>query len=157
MTDTDQDSIVTTAKDSLFGSLVNAAFNNIDFDPLDIAKYLGEDIDNYKFNYYTSGIIYVRDSTDKVVATFVTGEDIANVIGVHNGLSKSKIEQTYSAPDLSAGVDINIGTLVRSLLDTDWLNDTSLEGNTYYSCDSNEKMDLIFCNDTLKMIIIANK
>lgn len=157
MKNTGQDSIVTTAKDSLFGSLVNAAFNNIDFDPIDIAKYLGEDIDNYKFNYYTSGIIYVRNSDDKVVATFVTGEDIANAIGVHNGLSKSKIEQIYSAPDLSAGVDINIGSLVRSLLDIDWLNDTALEGNTYYSCDSDEKMDLVFCNDALKMIIIANK
>ena len=157
MKNTDQDSIVTTAKDSLFGSLVNAAFNDIDFDPIDIGKYLGGDIENYKFNYYTSGVIYVRDSDNKVVATFVTGEDVANVIGVHNGLSKAKIEQIYSAPDLSAGVDINIGTLVRTLLDIDWLNDTALEGNTYYSCDSDEKMDLVFCNDALKMIIIANK
>ena len=157
MKDTDQDSIVTTAKDSLFGSLTNAAFNNMDFDPIDMAKYLEDDIDNYKFNYYTSGVIYVRDSTDKVVATFITGEDIANAMGVHNGLSKAKIEQTYSAPDLSASVDINIGKLVRSFLNIDWLNDGTFERNTYYSCDSDEKMNLIFCNDTLKMIVIVSK
>ena len=157
MKDTDQDSIITSAKDSLFGSLVNAAFNDLDFDPLDIASYLGTDIDNYKFNYYTSGIIYVRNQTNKVVAVFVIGEDIGNISGVHNGLGSSKIEQIYSAPDLSAEVDIKIGSLARSLLDIDWLEDTNLAGNTYYSCDSNEQMDLIYCNDSLKMIIVTEK
>lgn len=157
MKDTNQNSIITSAKDSLFGSLANAAFNKLDFAPLDIAAYLGEEIDNYKFNYYSSGITYARDENGKVVAAFVTGEDIANIAGVHNGLSSAKIEQVYSSPDLSVEVNINIGSLVRWLLGIDWLDDTNLAGKTYYSCDSDEQMDLIFYDDTLKMIVVTTK
>lgn len=104
-----------------------------------------------------SGVIYVRNENDMVVAVFVTGEDIGNIAGVHNGLSSKKIEQIYSAPEQAAEVDIKIGSLARSILDVDWLDDTNLAGNTYYSCDSDEKMDLIFCNDTLKMIIVVRE
>ena len=154
MKNTDQDGIVTYVKDSLFGSLANAAFNDWGFDPLDIAAYLGEDVERYKFNYYTSGIIYVRDESDMVVAAFVIGEDVANMASVHIGLSARKIEQIYSAPDSSAEVNINVGWLVRKMFGIDWIENTNLSVSTYDSCDSDERMDLLFGDDSLKMIII---
>lgn len=156
MKDTDQDGIVAYIKDSLFGSLVNAAFNDWGFDLLDIAAYLGKDVEHYKFNYYTSGIIYVRDESDRVVAAFVIGEDVANMAGVHNGLSERKIEQIYSSPGLSAEADINVGWLARKLFGLDWIKNVNFSVSTYDSCDSAEQMVLLFCDDALKMIIIKN-
>ena len=155
MKDTSQNSIVTYVKDSLFGSLINVAFNEFDLDFIDMASFLGESFENCKFNYFTSGIIYVRDPNNTVVASIVIGEDITNITGVHIGLSSSKIVQVYSAPDLSAEVHINIGSFVRSFFDIDWLKNTDLLCNTYYSCDSNETMNLIFCDNSLKMIVVT--
>lgn len=154
MKNTDKNSIITSVKDSLFASIVNFAVNNLNFDPFDLSSYLGEDIENYKINYYTSGIIYIRNEADVVVAVIVTGEEITNLAGVHNGLSVEKIEQIYSTPDASSGIDIKISTLAKSLLHADWIDDTSILVCNYRSNDSEEQMDMIFCDDTLKIIII---
>ncbi len=129
MNDVDKNSIVATAKDSLFGSIINAS---------------------------TSGVSYIpiRNKSDMVVAVFVIRENITNASGVHIGLSFDKIEQIYSAPKVSSGINLKFGTLARSLLNIDWIEDTNVSCCTYNSNDSDEQMDMIFCDDSLKMIII---
>lgn len=153
--DTSQNSLFVSAKDMLLGSLINGAFNNLGIELLQITDYLDKDMEKYRFDYYTSGVLYVRDEEDRVAAIFVMGDDVANAAGVHNGLSSGKLEQIYSIPDSSAEIDMNIGLLAGKLLGMDWAKNAKLAESTYNSHDSSEQMHLIFYNDTLKMIIIT--
>lgn len=155
MKGTDKDSILLSASDSLFGSIINAAVNDLQIDLLGLASYIGADLEKYKTNYFSAGVIYVRDENDIVVATVVVSDRITNDIGVHNGLSNKKIEQVYSAPDFSAGVEINIGSLVKNIFGIDGIENKNILGSTYFSCDSNDKMDLVFSDQKLVLIVLT--
>lgn len=156
MEEAGQKSIITTAKDSLLGSVINEALNNRSLENIvDISSLIGVNADSYKFNYFTSGIIYARDENDTVVAAVVTGEDISNAAGIHNGLSPKKLEQVYSSPDLYAEAEINIGSILKFILGIDWEENEKITESVYYSKDSDENMSLLFCDDSLKLIIIS--
>lgn len=156
MKDTGQDSIIASAKDSLFGSLINAAFGKLDFDPMDITSFFGGDADDYKINYFSSGVIYVRNKKDIVVGAFIMDEEILNNAGFHIGLSNKKVKQLYSAPAKAVSLDIKIRSFIQDLLGFDDINDMEYSADVYPSSDSKEEMNLLFQDDKLKLIIITN-
>lgn len=64
---------------------------------------------------------------------------------------------SYSSPDSSFHTEIQIGTVLRTIFDIDDINDTDITQYTYYSKDSNERMDLIFEEEKLKLILVTAK
>lgn len=157
MADTNQKSILTTAKDSLLGSVVNAAINNKSISIANMSDLIGKNADDYNYSYFSSGVIYARDKSNKVVASIITGKDITNASGIHNGLSPKKIKQVYSSPDLSAEIDINIGSILKFILGIDGIENGKITESVYLSKDSKEQMSLLFCDDSLKLIIVTEK
>lgn len=120
----------------------------------DMIKAIGIDINSYKTDFY-DGVIYLRDNNNRVVAELVTDENIINRTGVHNGMKIKKIEQTYSAPKESYSAELKIGTFLRTILGIKDISDMELTQYIYYSKDSNERMDLIFDDENLKLIVVS--
>lgn len=148
--------ILTSVKDATVGNVVNGIFSNVGSDLLSISDYINMDIDDYKFDYYTSGVLYVRDSNDVVIAEFITDNKIINAIGFHTGFSYKKTEEIYSAPNKSYSIDISIGWIARNLLGIEDFEDMNITHSEYKSVDSNEIMELIYGSDELKLIIITH-
>ena len=148
------DGLVDDIKKHTFKSLTDNISSELGYGVENIIKGLGIDVDSYKTDFY-DGVIYLRDSSDKVIAEIVTNQEIINKTGVHNGLEKKKIEQIYSAPNDAFSTEVKIGTFMRLYLGIDNISDMNLSQYTYYSKDSNERMDLVFDDKTLKLIVVS--
>lgn len=150
------DSILSSAKDSTVGNVIDGMFSKVGSDLLSISEYIDMDMDNYKFDYYTSGVLYVRNSNNVVAAEFISDEKIINTIGFRTGFSYKKTEEVYSSPNKSYSIDISIGWIARKLLGIEDFEDMAITYSEYQSADSNEKMELIYGDDELKLIIITH-
>ncbi len=164
MDDTEQGGILTTIKDKMLAKLMNETLNSFDLgiDFEELSEYLGDDIIsaddpmlNYKFNFYTSGVVFIRDPNNKVVVALVAGENVSNAAGIHPGLSTGKVDQVYSSADEFSEIYLQLGTLMKYLLDMDDFEDTNLTLMGYYSEHSHESMRMLFADDSLKLIIIT--
>ena len=152
-----QHSIISEAKEEFVGSMINGAIAGFKGQIINAVSLTGGKLDDYDIDFFTTGVIYIRDMDNVVVAEIVTGEDVSNVSGIHIGFTTEKIEQIYSKPDSSASVDFNIDFIVSLLLGIDDFENTSIKAYTYKSNDSNAKMDLLFDNGTneLKLILLC--
>lgn len=150
------DSILSSAKDSTVGNVVDGMFSKVGSDLLSISEYIDMDMDNYKFDYYTAGVLYVRNSNNVVAAELISDEKIINAIGFRTGFSYKKTEEVYSSPNESYSIDISIGWIARKLLGIEDFEDMAITYSEYQSADSNEKMELIYGDDELKLIIITH-
>lgn len=150
------DGLLSSAKDAVIGNAVDGVFSNVGSDLLNLSEFLKMDMEDYKFDYYTSGVLYVRNSNDVVVAEFITDDKIVNASGFGTGLSYKKTEEIYSSPYESYNIDISIGWLTRKLLGLEDFEDMDLTYCEYPSADSKEKMELIYDSDELKLIILTH-
>lgn len=148
-------SILNNVKDKTFNKLTENVTSELGQAVSDIISQLGVDVDGYKLDYFSGGVIYLRDNQDMVVAEIITDDDIINRTGFHTGLTKKKTEQMYSAPNQAVHTELKIGTFLRTFFDFDDINDTDITQYTYLSNDSNERMDLIYEEEKLKLIVIS--
>lgn len=151
-------STVTRIKDSLFNDIVNNAIENLGIDTFDMLNELGIDegeLSQYKVDYFSSGVIYVRDQNNKVIAQIVTGNNVYNTSGFSNGMSIDSVEQTYSSPDDSESVHIEVGWLKYLSDSFKDLEDTDVTCYTYKSSNSDNTMEILFSGSTEKLIIIT--
>lgn len=148
-------SIIDSAKDKSFEKLTEDVSSELGQAVSDIIRQLGVDVDSYKLDYFSGGAIYLRDNENMIVAEIITDDDIINRTGFHTGLTKKKTEQTYSAPDQAVHTELKIGTFLRAFFDFGDISDTDITHYTYLSNDSNERMDLIYEEEKLKLIVVS--
>lgn len=153
-----KDSVATRIKDSVYNDIINNAIEQLGIDTFDMLNELGIDDDEfsqYKVDYFASGVLYVRDQNDKVIAQIITGNDVYNTSGFSNGMSIDSVEQTYSSPDDSESVHIEIGWLKYLSDSFKDLEDTDVTCYTYNSSNSDNTMEILFNGETEKLIIIT--
>ncbi len=153
---TDNNGILTQLADSLAGSLINTAINDWHWDLLSLLQQFGFDPDEYHFQYYASGVVYIRDAQNTVVAAIIIGDTVTNRIGIAPGLTYRTVENVYSVPDFIAAFDLRIGTLAKSILGLDGIDDSNWSIRSYSSKNSTDQMHLICIDEDIKLIFLTS-
>lgn len=154
---TGKHNIITDLKQSAIGSIVNGAISSFKSQLVGLSKNFNKDIDNCKVDYFTSGVIYIRNEENIVISEIVIGSDILNKSGFHTGLSSRKTRQIYSAPDTNLTVELEIGTIAKLIFGLNDIDNTNITRNIYKSKDSEDVMEVLTDNnsDSVKLIILS--
>lgn len=113
-------------------------------------------VDNYKYDYRSGDVIYVRDENDRVIYEIITDENVINRSGFGTGLTKNKTDQIYSSPNNAYSFNIELGLLTKLFLDMTDLQDIDISCSEYDSRNSDDKMILFYGGDELKLIMIKH-
>ncbi len=148
--------IINGAKDTLVNTAVNGVLSGVCKDLYEISQYISKQNENYKLDYFSPGILYVRDENNVVIGEFITADKISNIAGFHPGISYKKTEEVYSTPKESYRAEIKIGWIIRKLFGLNQVEDMDVTYNSYQSSDSAEQMELLYQGDELKLIIITH-
>lgn len=155
--DTGKHNIITDVKQSAIGSIVNGVISSFKRQLLGLSESFDKDTDNCKADYFTSGVIYIRNEKNVVISEIVIGSDILNKSGFHTGLNSRKTRQIYSAPDTNLTVELEIGFIAKLLFGLNDIDNTSITRSIYKSKDSKDVMEVLTDNnsDSVKLIILS--
>ena len=162
--DTDSYSIVGNVKDKVVNSAVSGFVSGLDPDRLNVggdvdwSQYIG----NADVAIFSSGALYIMNSSGEVVCEIIAGEDVMNGSGFCCGMNTVKTEIIYSVPGFQESAHIELGELLEIGEYGRYVEKVlGFEGGEmtlylYESTDSPDVMALLFMDDELKLIIAGN-
>lgn len=152
----DEYSYIDYSKDQLINRLLQEALASFGDIGQAVLEEFSVESKPYKLDCYPSGAIYLRDKTDRVTTIILTGDKIRNTSGFHVGLNNRDISGIYANPDQQYNVQIDLGILVKALLNIE-VDNFDLQGLLYVSQNDDVHMEIISESEESKIAIISLK